>query len=259
MCGRYTLFHSSNKVVDRFKTRQVEFDLTDRYNIAPSQLLAVVAEHAAIGETARVLEAMKWGLVPSWVKDINTFKPFINARVETLSEKPSFRTAFARRRCLIPADGFYEWMKTENGKVPMFIKLKGEGPFAFGGIYETWNSPDGDEMTTCAIITVPANNFMSEIHERMPAIIRPEDEDAWLNPLEQNKTLLLNMLRPYDDDEMYAHPVSSMVNSPSIDSVRLIEECSIEKALEKIKTPRPPREPKKKTEPEFDNGQLKLF
>lgn len=258
MCGRYTLYHSSNEIVNRFRTMQVEFDFEQRFNIAPTQLVAVVAEKAEGGEMHRRIEPVKWGLVPFWVKDITTFKPFFNTRVETITEKPSFKSAFTRRRCLIPCDGFYEWKKTPDGKVPMFISLKDGETFGMAGIYETWSSPDGGDLTTCSIITVPANNFMSDIHDRMPAIIRRENEDDWLNPLEVNNERLLGMLRPYDDAEMKAHPVSSMVNSPRTDSVRLIEECTIEQALEKPMSPTKAKALAKKREIE-DIGQLKLF
>ncbi len=262
MCGRYTLYHSSNEIVDRFKTMQVEFDLEQRFNIAPTQLVAVVQEKAEGGQTQRRLEPMKWGLVPFWVKDITTFKPFFNTRTETIAEKPSFKAAFTRRRCIIPCSGFYEWKKTEDGKgkIPMFIYLKDGAPFGMAGIYETWNSKDGDELTTCSIITVPANDFMADIHDRMPAIIRREDEDTWLNPLEVNNERLLSMLRPYDDAAMKAHPVSSMVNSPRTDSVRLIEECTVEQALEKpVSATRAKAEAKKRDKGVADTDQLKLF
>ncbi len=260
MCGRYTLYHSSNEIVDRFRTMQVEFDLEQRFNIAPTQLVAVVSEKAEGGQTLRRLEPVKWGLVPFWVKDIKTFKPFFNTRVETIAEKPSFKAAFTRRRCIIPCDGFYEWKKTEDGKIPMFITLKDGGTFGMAGIYETWSSPDGGDLTTCSIITVPANNFMSDIHDRMPAIIRREDEDFWLNPMEVNNEQLLKVLKPYDDSQMKAHPVSSMVNSPRTDSVRLIEECTIEQALEKpVSATRARATAKKREKDSEDTGQLKLF
>jgi len=259
MCGRYTLYHSSNEIVDRFRTMQVEFDLEQRFNIAPTQMVAVVAEKAEGGETHRRLEPVKWGLVPFWVKDITTFKPFFNTRTETIAEKPSFKAAFTRRRCLIPCDGFYEWKKTDDGKIPMFISLKNGDTFGMAGIYESWSSKDGDELTTCSIITVPANNFMSDIHDRMPAIIRREDEDAWLNPLEVNNERLLKMLKPYDDALMKAHPVSSMVNSPRTESVRLIEECTIEQALEKPLSEKTRAAAKKRDKGIEDTGQLKLF
>ena len=259
MCGRYTLYHSSNEIVDRFRTMQVEFDLEQRFNIAPTQLVAVVAEKAEGGEIQRHLEPVKWGLVPFWVKDITTFKPFFNTRVETIAEKPSFKAAFTRRRCLIPCDGFYEWKKTPDGKVPMFITLKDNATFGMAGIYETWSSKDGGDLTTCSIITVPANNFMSDIHDRMPAIVRREDEDSWLNPMEVNNETLLRILKPYDDAQMKAHPVSSMVNSVRNESVRLIEEVTIEQALEKPPSAAKTRASVKKSALPEDTGQLKLF
>ena len=263
MCGRYTLYHSSNEIVDRFRTMQVEFDLEQRFNIAPTQLIAVVAEKAEGGEMHRRLEPVKWGLVPFWVKDITTFKPFFNTRTETIAEKPSFKAAFTRRRCIIPCSGFYEWKKTEDGKgkIPMFISMKDGEPFGMAGIYETWSSPDGGDLTTCSIITVPANEFMSDIHDRMPAIITRENEDDWLNPMEVNNERLLRMLVPYDDNLMKAHLVSSMVNSPRTDSVRLIDECTIEQALEKpLSATRAKGAAAKKREQGFeDTGQLKLF
>lgn len=261
MCGRYTLYHSTNEIIERFKIQQSKMGIDPRYNVAPSQLVAVIAgrtrddssaadsrdaesrgtesrgtessdtESSSAGGVFRTLEPVKWGLVPFWVKDINKHKPFINARCETLAEKPSFKAALSRRRCIIPADGFFEWKKTEHGKIPMYITVKGGKPFALAGIWEEWTAPDGTPLRTCAIITVPANEFMEDIHDRMPAILTPEAEDVWLDPAEKDRDKLLKLLVPFDSAQMEAHPVGKIVNSPIIDSEECIKEVDQESII----------------------------
>ncbi|HEY9785719.1 MAG TPA: SOS response-associated peptidase [Candidatus Obscuribacterales bacterium] len=233
MCGRYTLHHSTNEIVERFHVQQVELDLIPRYNIAPSHLVAVIAQKDG-DSPKRSLQAFKWGLVPFWVKDVQKHKPFINSRCETLAEKPSFKAALVRRRCIIPADGFFEWKTTPRGKVPMYITLADGKPFALAGIWEEWKSPDGTPLRTCSIITVPANELMAQIHDRMPAILAPEQEDVWLDPDLRDKDKILSMLAPYDPQQMVAHPVSTLVNSPGTDSVRCIEKMDMAAVLESM-------------------------
>ena len=213
MCGRYTLHHSTKAIVRRFGVDQVEIDVSARYNIAPTQPIAVITENSP-----RTLQAMKWGLIPSWAKDPAIGNKLINARAETLAEKPSFRTALVRRRCLIPGDGFYEWQKVGNGKQPMRIHRKDDDLFAFAGLWDEWHTPDGSPLHTCTIITVGPNALMAPIHDRMPAILRPEDEAAWLDRSLMRVPDLLALLAPYPVDDLEAYAVSRSVNAPTSDS-----------------------------------------
>jgi len=206
----------------RFSVQQLLFTPRARYNIAPTQQVPVILNDS---DGLRTLDGFQWGLVPHWAKDPSIGSKMINARAETLAEKPSFRNALVRRRCLVPADGFYEWKKEGEGKAarkqPMRIHLKSGEAFAFAGLWEEWKQPDGSPLRTCTIITTAPNNLMSEIHNRMPAILRPEDEAAWLDVAGNDRDdvpHLLEMLRPYGDGELAAHPVSSQMNSPAFDS-----------------------------------------
>jgi len=176
---------------------------------------------------SRVLRLMRWGLIPSWAKDPSIGSRMINARSETLAEKPSYRNALKRRRCLIVADGFYEWQKQPGGKIPMYITLKDRQPFGFAGLYETWTEPEsGESLVTCTIVTGPANEFMASIHERMPIILPPDAYDLWLDPQEMNTARVLELLKPYPADQMRAYPVSTRVNTPANDDPSLIEMAS---------------------------------
>ena len=226
MCGRFTLHHSTDEIAARFAA-QPALEIAEaqghsapsveepRYNIAPSQpILAVRAE-----QDARRLEALQWGLVPSWAKDITIGSRMINARGETLAEKPAFKNALLRRRCLIPADGFYEWKKEEGGRQPMHIHRQDGNLFAFAGLWEEWRRPDGAPLRTCTIITVAPNDLMASIHDRMPAILREEDEAIWLDTEHvKDKDEILSLLRPYPDAGLEAYPVSKIVNAPVNDT-----------------------------------------
>jgi len=224
MCGRYTLRHTTKDIVQRFLVTEVieatfaemEPDLL-RYNIAPTQPVAAITENSP-----RVLEMMRWGLVPFWAKDLSIGSRLLNARAETLSEKPAFRAAFARRRCLVPADGFYEWRKQGKMKQPLRIHRKDDDLFAFAGLWEEWTSPDGSPLHSCTIITVAANELMAPIHDRMPAILRPQDEAAWLSrstPTDE----LMSLLNPYPEEDIEAYPVAPIVNSVANDGPNCIE------------------------------------
>lgn len=217
MCGRFTL------TLDPVELRQA-FDLGDmpeewipRYNIAPSQPVAVVAD----GKT-RAVDFMRWGLVPSWAKDISIGNRLINARAETVMEKPSFRNAFARRRCLILADGFYEWQKKDKKgpSVPYYFHLEDKKPFAFAGLWEFWKSPEGDALKSCTIITTDANEVVAPVHDRMPVILNPTTAWQWLE--DAPGEALAGMLRPYPAGEMGAYVVSRMVNDPGKDGPALV-------------------------------------
>ena len=217
MCGRYTLRTPVDSLAERFEIDDHPSSILPSYNIAPTQEVAAVVE-----EDERRLDLLRWGLVPSWAKDPEMGNRMINARGETVSEKPSFRKAFKTRRCLILADGFYEWQKTDNGKQPYYVRMQDASPFAFAGLWETWNG-DGDEMRTCAIITTEANDLMREIHHRMPVILHPEDYEMWLDPNFEEKEPLIALLKPYPDEAMEAYSVSRRVNRPANDEPGCIE------------------------------------
>jgi putative SOS response-associated peptidase YedK len=206
MCGRFVLAVDPQQVQMQFSLTSAP-TVTANYNVSPTQPVAVVTN-----ETPRTLDYQRWGLIPSWAKDMSLGAKMINARSETVDEKPAFRAAFKRRRCLIPASGFYEWRTNDDGKkTPMYIHLKDQDLFAFAGLWEIWNSPDG-ELRTCTILTTDANPFMQAIHNRMPVIMRPEDYDAWLQPGEMAAGAMKGLLRQYESEQMDAYEVSKAVN-----------------------------------------------
>jgi putative SOS response-associated peptidase YedK len=218
MCGRFTLTVNPDQLQEQFGLSQPPpAELAPRFNIAPSQAVAVVAN-----QPERVLDLFQWGLIPSWAKDPKIGNKLINARAETLAEKPSFRTALKRRRCLVVADGFYEWKKEGASKTPMYIQLKDGRPFAFAGLWEVWQPPDGSVVKSCTIITTEPNSLLASIHNRMPVILPPQAYDAWLTPGELPTADALSLLQPYDPAQMKAMPVSSRVNSPAVDAPELV-------------------------------------
>ena len=222
MCGRFTLTATFEEIIDRFDIAAFleEENYAPSYNIAPSQaVLAVIND----GKSNR-MGFLKWGLVPPWAKDSAIGHKMINARAETLSEKPSFRTAFKKKRCLVIADSFYEWKRHEDkSKTPMRIKLKSADLFAMAGIWEAWKSPEGKTLYTCSVITTGPNELMKDIHDRMPVILKPEDEKTWLNPSLADTNDLNKLLIPYDENLMETYEVSSLVNSPRNNTVELIQ------------------------------------
>ncbi len=214
MCGRFTLTVDPDDLREAFGlSAPPSSDLAPRYNIAPSQSVAVIAN----GES-RALELFKWGLIPSWAKDPKIGNRMINARGETLAEKPSFRTALKKRRCLVLADGFYEWKREGKLKTPMYIQLKDGRPFAFAGLWETWKSLEGEWIKTCTIITTTPNALMEKIHDRMPVILPPKAYDLWLSPGELPAEKTLPLLKPFAASQMRAVAVSPLVNNPRFDS-----------------------------------------
>ena len=220
VCGRYTLAESPRKLAKRLdvpETPDLPFD-GQRYNIAPTQQVPIVRQK----DNAREMVLAKWGLIPSWAKDMKIGNQLINARADTVATKPSFRSAFKSRRCLIPADGFYEWQKTEDGKQPFHIRMKDKEPFAFAGLWEWWRPEEGEPVQSCAIITTDANELMAPIHNRMPVILAPEDYGTWLNPAPTTE-LLLPLLKPFSGNQMEACPVSKLVNNPRNQGQELIE------------------------------------
>ncbi len=221
MCGRYTLKTPVNALAEWFDLDDYPSSLTPSYNIAPTQEVAAIVEE---GEE-RKLETFRWGLIPSWAKDPSIGNKMINARAETVSEKPSFRSAFKKRRCLIVADGFYEWQKTDGGKQPFHIKLSDSSPFAFAGLWETWDK-DGEEIRSCSIITTDANDLMNEIHHRMPVILHPENYGVWLDSGFEEKETLMDLLKPYPSNQMEAYAVSRRVNKPSNNEPSVLESAA---------------------------------
>jgi putative SOS response-associated peptidase YedK len=212
MCGRFTLVSPFVAVTERFHA-SASPDLRPRYNIAPGQeVLCVIRD----GENR--IEPLRWGLIPFWAKDPAIGNRLINARAETVAEKPSFRNAFAKRRCLVVADGFYEWRPAGKRKVPVYIFLKSKKPFGFAGLYETWKTPEGKELRTCTIITTEANDLVRPIHDRMPVILPERFEDRWLDPAEASRERLLALLTPYPAVGMTAYDVTPVVNNAGHDA-----------------------------------------
>ncbi len=209
MCGRYTLTKPLKTIISHFEAQSFKGEYLERYNIAPTQSMPVVVSP----DGNRGLEIMRWGLIPSWSKDPQTQSPLINARAETIQEKPSFRSSFKTRRCLVPTDGFYEWSMKENGKVPYRISLEGEGLFAFAGIWSEWGKGE-NSLRSFSIITTEANSKLKSLHHRMPVILDPENYDYWLDSSRSDPASLLNA---YPSERMAYHEVSLKVNSPKND------------------------------------------
>ena len=212
MCGRFTLVSPAAVVTERFHAA-APAELKPRYNVAPAQEILCV-----IRDGPNRLEPLRWGLIPPWAKDPAIGNRLINARAETLAEKPSFREAFIRRRCLVVADGFYEWRAAGKRKVPVYLFLKSKGPFGFAGLYERWKSPGGEEIRTCTIITTEANELVRPLHNRMPVILPEDVEDEWLDPAANRRESLLSLLKPYPAAGMDAYDVTPVVNNTGHDA-----------------------------------------
>ena len=218
MCGRYTLSTPVETLAEELGLTGSLPEVSPSYNVAPTQRVAAV-----LNGGGRHLEMLRWGLIPSWADDPQIGSRMINARIETAPEKPSFRKAFKERRCLIPADGFYEWQKTSDGKQPFYIHMEGGSPFAFAGLWESWQDPEGPEVRSCTILTTDPNDLLAPIHNRMPVILHPEDYELWLDPDVQEVDLLSPLLVPYPVDSMEAYPVSRRVNNPANNEPSCIE------------------------------------
>jgi putative SOS response-associated peptidase YedK len=230
MCGRYTLIRL-NDVLEKFPwIEHAPPDLVPRFNVAPTQPVLGVAN-----DRPDRFEHFVWGLIPSWAKDASIGNRMINARAETLAEKPAFRTALRRRRCLVIADGFYEWKPEPGGgkkpvKTPMYIRMRDARPFAFAGLWDTWRDPagGGSEVRSCTIVTTSPNDLMKDIHDRMPVIVPPERYRDWLEKGELDPNLVSSMLDPYPPEQMEAYAVSTYVNSPKNDGEKCIESMTKE-------------------------------
>src|SRR5512143_1868098 len=209
MCGRFEI-HSAIEIIAKiFGIDPAIFDIKPNYNVAPSQDVAVVVN---VGKKKRLISC-RWGFVPSWSKELKTGLSTINARAETISTSHTFREAFENQRCLVVADGFFEWKIEGRVRKPYYIRARSGKPFGFAGLYNYWTSPDGEELCTTTIITTDANELLLPIHDRMPAITAEEDYDLWLDPSLNNREELLPILKPYPADQMECYPVTSKVNS----------------------------------------------
>jgi len=213
MCGRYSFAVEDELIKERFGVSVRSAIYKARYNCAPSQELAIISN-----QNPRELQFFRWGLIPFWAKDPLIGNKLINSKAETIAEKPSFKNAFQRRRCLVPADGFYEWKKNTT-KTPYRIVLTNGAPFAMAGIWEKWVSADREIIHSFSIITTEPNGLMAPIHNRMPVILLPENEKMWLN--NTNETTLQELLKPYPAEMMKVFPVSKLVNSPKNDTVEV--------------------------------------
>jgi putative SOS response-associated peptidase YedK len=212
MCGRFTLALDADGLQQAFPGFTLPPRVAPRYNIAPTQPVLAVPNN-----DKNQIEYMVWGLIPGWAKDTKIGNQMINARAETLGEKPSFKNAYKRRRCLILADGFYEWKKEGSGKTPMFVHLKDREPFALAGLWEIWH-PGDESIVSCTIITTEPNELMATLHNRMPVILPQSAWNEWLDPAERQPHTLNELLTPYPADQMQAYAVSPMVNSPANDA-----------------------------------------
>jgi putative SOS response-associated peptidase YedK len=216
MCGRFVIaftdgFHA------RFRVGDGSVKVTPRFNVAPSQDAPIV-----LRESPNRLEMMHWGLIPSWSKAERTGLKLINARSESVMEKPMFKRLMEDHRCLVPATGFYEWMNTEEGKVPYYFSSKRGDYMGFAGLYDRWHSPEGSVVSSFTILTTAANELMSPIHDRMPVIVRPEDEDIWVERKSLDPNIMGRVLTPYPSDELVAYPVAKMVRNPEVEGPDLI-------------------------------------
>jgi putative SOS response-associated peptidase YedK len=218
MCGRYTITSAPEAIRALFRYPERP-NFPPRYNVAPTQPIPIVR----LVEGERHFALVRWGLLPSWVKDPKTFTLLINARGESVVDKPAFRAAMRRRRCLIPADGFYEWKAVGGRKQPYFVRLKSGAPMAFAGLWECWTGPNGEELETAAIVTTDANRMLSAIHSRMPVIVPPEGFDLWLNCAEVDAQTAAALIAPAPDDLLEAYEVSTAVNRTANDNAKLVE------------------------------------
>ena len=218
MCGRFSLYKII-ELSERFRLKKIASQLAPSYNIAPSQSVFAI-------DSNNQLVQLRWGLVPHWSKEATVKKGIINARAETVDKKPAFKRNFKYKRCLIPADGFYEWKRTGMKKVPYRITLKNGELFGFAGLWDSWVTPEGGVLNTCTIITTTANSLVETIHDRMPVILPREVEDIWLNPEITDSRLLNSLLKPFPADLMQAYKISDLVNSPHNNEAKILDAVS---------------------------------
>ena len=218
MCGRYTITSAPEAIRALFRYEE-QPNFPPRYNVAPTQPIPIVR----LVDGKRQFALVRWGLLPSWVKDPKGFSLLINARGESVLDKPAFRNAMKRRRCLIPADGFYEWQRGADRKRPFYVREKAGGPLAFAGLWETWTGPNGEELETAAIVTTRANRTLSTIHDRMPVVVPPEAFDLWLNSKDVDATTAAALIAPAPDNLLEAYEIATDVNRVANDNPKLIE------------------------------------
>jgi putative SOS response-associated peptidase YedK len=255
MCGRYAITSAPEAIRALFGyVEQPNFP--PRYNVAPTQPIPIVR----LEDGKRHFALVRWGLIPSWVKDPKNFSLLINARGESAVDKPAFRAAMKRRRCLVPADGFYEWKQAGGRKVPYYVRHKDGGPLAFAGLWETWTGPNGEEMETAAIVTTNANRMLASIHDRMPVIVPPEGFDLWLDCANVDATTAAALIAPAREGLLEAYEVSSAVNRTANDSAKLVEKA-VAGAREGNEAATPPREtaPKRASRRNKNDRQTSLF
>jgi len=258
VCGRYCI-SSAPEAVRRLFRYLEQPNFPTRFNVAPTQPVPIVR----MTEGQRHFALVRWGLIPSWVKDPGAFTLLINARGESVNDKPAFRAAMKRRRCLFPADGFYEWKAEGGRKRPYFARLKSGGPLAFAGLWECWTGPNGEEMETAAIITTQANREMAQIHHRAPVIVPPEAFDFWLDSEKVDAKTAAAVIGPAPNGSMEVYEISPMVNRVANDSPALIEPVRAGAAAADAEQPKrqPPSKPKpsRPRKPDKDDGQASLF
>jgi putative SOS response-associated peptidase YedK len=254
MCGRYTIIASPETLRALFRYEE-QPNFPPRYNVAPTQPIAIVR----LVDGKRHFALVRWGLLPSWVKDPKTFSLLINARGESAAEKPAFRAAMKRRRCLIPADGFYEWQAAGDRKRPFYVRAKSGAPLAFAGLWETWTGPNGEELETAAIVTTRANRTLSAIYDRMPVIIPPEAFDLWLDCTNVDAQTAAALIVPAPEDLLEAYEVSTAVNRTANDDPTMTKRAAPTPEPQPApKTAKPPRAPTRRRAKK-DSGQGALF
>lgn len=219
MCGRFDL-HLPKELLEEIFGISITLDLRPRYNISPTQEIAVIRTNP---DRIRQLDLLRWGLIPPWAKDPVIGSRMINARSETVHEKPTFRSAFKHRRCVIPANGFYEWKEAEGRKKPLYVKMKDNNPMIFAGLWDNWKPEEGEEIESCSILTTSSNDLITPLHDRMPVILDIKDVDLWLDPHITVPEPLKSLFKPYPSVKMEIYPVSDMVNSPKYDGPQCIE------------------------------------
>jgi len=253
MCGRYAIT-SAPEAIRRLFGYVEQPNFPPRYNVAPTQPIPIVR----LVDGKRRFALVRWGLIPSWVKDPKAFALLINARGESVNDKPAFRNAMKYRRCLIPADGFYDWQRQGKGRRPFYVNRKGGGPFAFAGLWETWRGPNGEEMETAAIVTTTASRSIAHIHARMPVMLEPEAFDLWLDCAKVDAQTASALIAPAPDERLHLHEVSAAVNAVANDDASLIEPA-LPQLAEAEATPMADQAPSRKRRAKKDDGQASLF
>jgi putative SOS response-associated peptidase YedK len=252
MCGRYTVTSTPEAIRALFGYSE-QPNFPPRYNVAPTQPIAIVR----LTDGKRQFALVRWGLLPSWVKDPKNFTLLINARGESVIEKPAFRAAMKRRRCLIPADGFYEWKATGARKQPHYVRAKSHGPLAFAGLWESWTGPNGEELETAAIVTTRANETLKSLHERMPVIVPPDAFDLWLDCANVDPETASALIAPAPEGLLEAYEVSTAVNRTANDNPKLVEPFA--GGGEVAPAPKPPSTRTRAKREKKNSGQASLF